>query len=207
MPDCQTNLGSWRWGFVFWLVLICLPFGTSLAGLSFGVVSPAEAQYNTQVPHEYELKAIYLYNFLNFVYWPEERCGKSEGKAREIAVIGHSPFGNALKALQDKLDKSQKQPLSIIYYGSYREGMDLSGCRLLFVCDSEKENFDKIIASVQGSPVLTVADSEQFIEAGGMITLISRQNKVRWAINRSHLPLAGLRMSAKLLDIAVEVVE
>lgn len=210
LPHChpcyQTNRGFWRWGFVLLLALLCPALSSSLAGLSLPSVASANAGQARDVPREYQLKAVYLYNFLNFVYWPKEKCDPPGVEPREIAVIGNSPFGEALQALQAKLNKAGT-PLSVIYLGSYKEGMDLSGCRLLFVSDSEKENFAKIVASVAGEPVLTVADSEEFVEAGGMITLISRQNKVRWAINRTYAREAGLRMKAKLLDIAVKVVE
>ncbi|MBU0675180.1 MAG: YfiR family protein [Proteobacteria bacterium] len=191
---------------VFWLALLCPVLSTSLAGFSLPSLTLANAMQSREVPREYQLKAIYLYNFLNFVYWPLEKCDPPGVMPREIAVIGHSPFGDALQALKHKLHKAGT-PLDVIYLGSYHKGMDLSGCRLLFVCDSEKQNFETIIASVAGKPVLTVGDSEEFVEAGGMITLISRQNKVRWIINRMHTREAGLQMKAKLLDIAVKVVE
>lgn len=160
-----------------------------------------------KVFREAELKAVYLYNFLHFVQWPTEKCGEGNEHPREIAVIGEAPLGQALLALQAKLEATQKKRLSIVFYGPYEEGMDLSGCRLLFISDSEKNNFHKILAALEDEPVLTVADNDHFLSAGGIITLISRKNKIRWAINRDSARRAGLRLSSKLLDIAVKVIE
>lgn len=156
---------------------------------------------------EAELKAVYLYNFLHFVQWPENKCGQGNEHPREIGVIGRASFEKDLLALRDKLKATQKNDLSLVFYGPYKEGMDLSGCRLLFIGDSERKNFAKIVESLKGEPVLTVADDDYFLSAGGMITLISRKNKIRWAINRASVRRAGLRLSSKLLDIAVKVIE
>jgi len=168
-------------------------------------VEPAHIGYDTKAPSEYELKAIYLYNFLQFVQWPKEKCPLPEGKAQEIGVLGDSSFEPVLKALQEKLKTRNKQ-LKLTFYGPYHEGMDLSDCCLLFISSSELKNLPRILNNLENKPILTVADSNAFINKGVMITLVAHKNKVRWAINRKPVKKAGLRLNAKLLDIAVEVI-
>lgn len=167
------------------------------------------AGQDTNSPSEDQLKAVYLYNFLNYVHWPEEKCEAPAAKLREIAVLGAIDlfsFNAALQTLQSKLNKDGKS-LPVVYLGPYKDGMDLSGCRLLFVSNAEKKNYAKILAQVTGEPVLTVADSEEFIEAGGMLTLISRQNNVRWVVNRKTAEQAGLRVNSRLLAMAIMVID
>jgi hypothetical protein len=168
-------------------------------------VEPAHIKYKTDAPSEYELKAIYLYNFLQFVQWPRDKCPLPDGKAQEIGVLGDSAFKPVLKALQEKL-KTKNQYLQLTFYGPYHEGMDLSNCCLLFISASEQEKLPGILDSLGDKPVLTVADSDTFITPGVMITLVSHQNKIRWAIDREPVNRAGLRLSSKLLDIAVQVI-
>lgn len=73
---------------------------------------------------EYELKAVCLYNFTHFAYWPaEKKPQKSEPVT--IGVVGHSPFGEAFVELQAIAQQGHKMGISICYYGSSREGMDL----------------------------------------------------------------------------------
>ena len=154
---------------------------------------------------EYELKAVYLYNFLRFVTWPEGKDVSSGAKV--IAVVGHSPIRAELKRLQAKLARSGSSPsITVTFHGSYRAGMDLSGCHLLYVADSEKNHFAEITASLGRAPVLTVADDESFLQAGGMIALLQHNNSVRWAINRPPLAVARLRLSAKLLEMAINII-
>lgn len=156
---------------------------------------------------EYDLKAVYLYNFLQFVQWPESTKPPGADGAMVIGVLGESPFGNALKNLQENLLKSGMKPIRVAYYGRFREGMDLEECHLLFVCASEKKNFRRIVAALRDTPVLTVADTENFLAAGGMITMVHDRAKIRWLINRAAAYRTGLRLSPQLLSIALKVDE
>jgi len=179
------------------LVLVCLMWTSPFLRLAHGEKSRVS---------EYDLKAVYLYNFLHFVHWPDKKkTGYFEPKV--ISVVGISPLENSLKKLQSKLQKTGKKDLYINYLGPYHKGMDLSRCHLLFISASEKDNFAKIIADLKNSPVLTVADVDGFLTAGGMITLVTRKNRISWEINRTPVRLARLRLSAKLLDIAFRVVD
>ncbi len=160
-----------------------------------------------QAVQEYELKAVYLYNFLQFVQWPQPKRMISKDGAMVIGVVGESPFGDALEELQADVRKSGMKPVKIIQYGSYQENMDLGSCHLLFMSASEKSNFRKIIAGLRDAPVLTVAESENFLSSGGMVSLVQGGGKVRWMINRTAADRAGLRFSSQLLSIALKVVE
>ena len=190
----QTLLG---WVCLFIFLLIAWPART---------VEPAYIKSDTSTPSEYELKAIYLYNFLKFVQWPDNKCHLHDGQSHQIAVLGDSPFNQVLLSLQEKLRAKDKE-LEITFYGPYRKDMELSCCCLLFITETERNNLQRILKQLAGKPVLTVADTDTFIDQGVMITLVSRNNKIRWAINRQPIPESGLKLSAKLLDIAVQVID
>jgi hypothetical protein len=159
-----------------------------------------------QVAPEYELKAVYLYNFLQFVQWPESQRLLTKDGAMVIGIVGDSPFGEAFEELQATIRKSGMKPVRVVRYGRYREDMDMTHCHILFVSASEKQNFSKIIADLKDAPVLTVADTENFLSSGGMINLVRSQGKIRWMINRAQADRAGLRFSVQLLTLAVKVV-
>jgi len=169
-------------------------------------VEPAHIRYDADTPSEYELKAIYLYNFLKFVHWPDNKCHLNKNRSHQIAVLGESPFNQVLIALQEKLRKNDKE-LQVTFYGPYRKNMELSCCCLLFITESERSNLSSILNQLAGEPVLTVADADSFMDRGVMITLVSLKNKIRWVINRQPVNASGLKMNAKLLDIAVKVID
>ncbi|NTV15311.1 MAG: YfiR family protein [Desulfobulbaceae bacterium] len=168
---------------------------------------PPNAQSAQTIPQEYELKAVYLYNFLQFVNWPTGACATKSGRIEEIAVLGDSPISESLKNLKAELKRTRGFEISLRFYGRYEEGMDLSGCQLLFIAQPELRHLKKIIGSLKGKPALLVADDEDCLDQGCMISLLTQSNKVRWAINRRSAEASGLRMNARLLEMAMKVVE
>lgn len=119
--------------------------------------------------------------------------------------MGRSPFGGAFEELQAHLKESHKKNIIVVNHGPYRDGMNLRQSNLLFISNSEKKNMVAIINNLHTTPVLTVSDMDGFLEAGGMICLIVCNNKVRWAINRIALNTAGLKLNAKLLQLALQI--
>ena len=187
----------WFGCLVFCLVHLACPART---------VEPSPIPRDMDAPSEQELKAIYLYNFLQFVQWPMEACHLPGGNAREITILGHTSLQPVLKSLQAKLHEKNKD-LILVFHESYQEGMDLSACSLLFIGASEQKEFAKILKSIDGKHVLTVTDATDIVESGVMITLLSRGKKIRWEVNRKPVADAGLKMSAKLLELAEKVIE
>ncbi len=166
---------------------------------------------------EYEIKAVYLYNFLLFVEWPEsddnekedsDSTGKIDGdRSIIIGILGEDPFGKSFKEVEDKRVFASKRRLEVKRFGRYRKKTDLSGCDLLFVCESEKKNFSEILGPLKEKPILTVGEWRGFLEAGGMINLVKVKNRIRWEINRTPVKKAQLKMNSQFLRNATRVVE
>lgn len=197
-PSCTYWRGGGGW------LRALLPWALLCSALLTPLVAGAGALVKEEL-REYELKAVYLYNFLHFVYWPAAAGGSGSAPVG-IGVVGESPFGSALAELQEQVRASGRGELVVREYGPYRPGLELQANSLLFVCASEQEHLPAILARLAGSPVLTVADLPGFLAAGGMIALVTGENgKVGWRINRSAVQRAGLTVSAKLLQMALPV--
>lgn len=168
---------------------------------------PPQEQAAEQRVGANELKAVYLYNFLQFVQWPEPRRGAAPASPPTIGVLGDTPLNRTLEELQATLGESGKGPIRVIRFGPHREGLDLGSCQLLFVGASESGQFDRIIGALRNSPVLTVADAGGFLESGGMIALVESEGRLRWMVNRAAAEKAGLRFNAQLLRLAIKVLE
>lgn len=152
-----------------------------------------------------QLKAVYLYNFLQFVTWPTDSKAPELSKTVTIGVVGDSPMNQALEDLASNLKKTEKSSIRIVHYGRYEDGMDLKACNVLFVSASEKHCSAEIIESLEKAPVLTVGDSDAFLSAGGMITMFERQDRIRYHVNRKAAAAADLRLSSQLLKTAVSI--
>jgi len=240
---------------------------------------------------EYEVKAAFMYNFLKFVDWPEEKMASNDNQII-IGIIGEDPFGSAADILKDKkvedrnvvikhfdgfqqlkeavekdkteltdkikaLSKSQIiyrdndgkivikpadefNELKSITDGAAREKKieelkkrgflladpskaediktiidtiangqmeTLKRCHLLFICPSEKKTVNEIIDLVKNQGVLTVADTQEFLDAGGIVNFVIEDNKVRFDINLTASEKAGLKIRSQLLRLAKKVVK
>src|SRR5450759_5242884 len=81
------------------------------------------------------------------------------------------------------------------------------GCNILFISESEKKRLPTLLAALRGSNVLTVADMDNFIGAGGMVQFVVDDARVRVAIDVGATGRARLKVSSKLLALARTVTE
>jgi hypothetical protein len=72
---------------------------------------------------------------------------------------------------------------------------------MLFVPRSESSHIEQILAAV-GKGVVTVGETDDFLDRGGMISLPTDRNRVRLRIAPSTLRAANLTVSSKLLRVA-----
>lgn len=141
---------------------------------------------------EYQVKALFVYHFGQYVDWP---AGSSAaGTPFVIGVVGNDPFGRFLDDLvrEERLDG---RPILVQHYASPGE---IKNCNILFVGSGARE----ALAAVAGKPVLTVGESPDFIQAGGMIQFYTEQDRIRFIIRPSAAKAVKLTLSSKLLRLA-----
>jgi YfiR/HmsC-like len=174
--------------------LRCVWLGLAL-GVA-GVFLPAAAQG----AGEYQVKAAYLYQFLNFVEWPE-RAFANAGASFEICVMGADPFGSDLdNTVRGK--RVRGRPVHVQRIAAQVEG---KSCHVLFIAASERTRLSRILEAVASRPLLTVSELPGFEEQGGIIRFVVEHDNVRLRINPNNGAAAGLQISAKLLSVATVV--
>lgn len=148
-------------------------------------------------PSEPELKAVFLYNFAKFIQWPTDSL-RTNDSAFIIGIIGDNPFGDALKnSVEGKQVRKQK-----VHVLNISSEDSLADCEMLFVCASEKNRYENILKNIAGKPILTVGETTDFIDAGGIIGFYMKDNMVRFIINVEAAAQADLNISSKLLKLA-----
>jgi hypothetical protein len=150
---------------------------------------------------DYDLKAVFLFNFAEFVEWPDSAFADANSPIA-IGVFGDNPFGNSLEeAIRGETVHNRK-----LVVKQLREPAEASACQILFISDTDPKHLDQIFAVVRGKPVLTVGETKDFASQRGMIQFISKESKIRFIINRENVKAAGLSISSKLLKVAYEVI-
>jgi uncharacterized protein DUF4154 len=173
---------------------------TVLAGLvSLTSVAIACAQANPS--GEYQVKAAFLFHFAQFVDWPSEAF-KDAATPLTYCTAPGDPFGGALDAsLNGKVIDGRA--VRVLHF---RETQEIQGCQVLFMGIADKKFTSATLASLKGTPVLTVGESEHFVQEGGMIGFFLEDNKVRFEINLAAAEHAKLKISAGLLSLPKSVI-
>lgn len=144
---------------------------------------------------EYRLKAAFVYNFMVFTEWPPEVAGKLT-----LCVMG-SDIGSALDVLVN--DKSIGTRTVVVQRISERQ--PVAGCQVLFLSPAAVADLPRILESLNGKSVLTLADSPGAAREGVSINMDLRDSKVVFEVNLKALRSAGLAVSSKLLRLAKAV--
>jgi hypothetical protein len=150
-----------------------------------------------QAFREYDLKAVFLYNFTQFVEWPP-RAFPDSSTPLVIGILGADPFGKILdEVVRGEVIRNRK-----LIVQRYARPEEVKTCHVLFISRSETGRLDQLLASLKGRNILTVGESGGFTQQGGMIGFATERNKIRLRINLTAAKEAGLIISSKLLRVA-----
>lgn len=149
-------------------------------------------------PAEYEVKAVYLYNFSKFIEWPANASAATRDHL-VIGVIGDDPFGPLLDETVRPKSVADDPRLVVRRFTRLE---DVVNANILFISSSEAERLPQILRILDGASVLTVGEMDRFAERGGMIALKLEDKKVRFDINLDSVRRANLKLSSHLLKLA-----
>lgn len=164
----------------------------ALGLMGFGAVKNSSAQLSAA--REYQVKAVFLFNFAQFVDWPPGAFAETQSPL-VIGILGENPFEGFL----DDAVRGEKAHGHDLTVQLFRRVEEITQCHILFISRSESARLDQILAKLRGRPVLVVSDMENFARRGGMIRLLTENNKIRLRVNVEAARAAQLTISSKLL--------
>jgi hypothetical protein len=145
---------------------------------------------------EYQVKAVYLFNFAKFVEWPRQAF--SGPNVTFTICLAGDPFDGALaKTIQG--ETVNNRPLTI---RRLTGGENVTGCHILYVSRSESARFAEILSVAANAAILTVGETEDFINSGGMIRFVEAGQRIRFEINPDAAERGSLKVSSRLLRLA-----
>lgn len=148
-------------------------------------------------PGEYQVKALFLSRFAQFVRWPTVAFADADDPI-VIGIVGRDPFGRVIDQIVAQ-QMAQNRQLEVKRFKRVR---DLEFCHLLFIPDSRAKDLREILERLQGHPVLTVGESGKFIAEGGCIQFVIADATVRFEIGIESAESAGLKVNSRLLDLS-----
>lgn len=145
-------------------------------------------------PTEYQLKAVFLFNFAQFVEWPRDAFASADTPLA-ICVLGKDPFGSNL----DDAVRGESAGGRRLVVERHAGTASVDSCHILFVPAAESGEIDGLVARLKDNRTLLVTDGPQH---GAMIGLVKERNRIRLRVNLSAVNAAQLTISSKLLRIA-----
>ena len=164
--------------------------------LCFALVLTAclRAARGAEAPSEYQVKAVFVYNFSHFVDWPPQAFSAPD-QPFVIGILGDDPFGTRVdEAVRG--EQIDRHPLLVRRFGSIG---DIGDCQILYIGRSERARLPQILAALNHRSMLTVSDLDGSSQRGVMMEFLTENNRIRLRINVDAARAAGLTISSKLL--------
>ncbi|MCG8615982.1 MAG: YfiR family protein [Desulfobacterales bacterium] len=168
-----------------------------------------------------KLKAAFLLNFMKFSEWPEDSF-KDDDSPILLTVYGADTIGTALD--QTLTDRAVHGRTIVIHRAlppvrnhykkpeEYRAALSATMDRLrqshvVLLAGLEEESTQHLINSVADAPVLLVGDGQQYVKSQTMLDLVKNEGRIRIYANREALEESQVKVSSRLLKLAVLVGE
>lgn len=150
---------------------------------------------------EYQIKASLIYNFLKFIEWPQDSKELSN-QTLHICTLGEERYGRALGILDNETVNSLQIKVDRL---SGLEESSLDNCMVVVINESLAGAVPTIMRVLKNHSVLTIGETDGFLENGGIINFIVQGKKIRFEINNEAAAKARLVISSKLLRLASNV--
>jgi YfiR/HmsC-like len=148
-------------------------------------------------PSEYQVKAVFLFNFARFVNWPAMTF-TSAGGPFSLCVYGSDPFGGDL----DEVVRGETIGGRPLVVRRLHERHELAGCQIVYIAGSANRELESVVAELDRRATLTVSDLDGAARRGAMIRMMTVDGKIRLRINVEAVRAAGLTVSSNLLRAA-----
>lgn len=168
-----------------------------LAGFLSLLAQMTHAASDADSVKEYQVKALFLYNFANFVEWPKEAFTSPDEPLR-MCLYGAVPFGEFLDMVNGA--SIRDRVLDVIRTTDYRKIQ--SGCHILFVGIDRQSQLEQFFKDLNHLFVLSVGNLDDFANSGGVVNIVRTQDQQQFEINLSKAIENGLFISSDLLALA-----
>ena len=165
---------------------VCFVFAFSLFMTSFTL------QANESDVKDHNLKAVYLFRFAFLTNWNEFI---PTDKRYNFCAESLSDVSNTLKKL---IDTKPDNATFIAFNVS--QSSELSRCHIVYTIQKDPQKIAML--KKQMPHALLVGEGKEFIQAGGMIAFIKRNNRIKPLINIEQVTLAGLSLRSQLLSVS-----
>jgi hypothetical protein len=143
---------------------------------------------------EYEVKAAFILNFIKFTEWAD-----TNRSTTAVCVYKDPDVFQTAKSLEGK--RANESTLSLVLV---EEPSTIEPCHVVFIPRGASD-LGEVLKAAKGRGILTIGDTPDFLERGGMIGFLQEGDRIRFTISQQNASAQGLKFSAKLLALGVTI--
>ncbi|MGN6387736.1 MAG: YfiR family protein [Verrucomicrobiota bacterium] len=168
--------------------------------LALSAILLVPCQVKAQTVSETEIKAAFIYNSAKFTEWPKNIFSDDDAPIN-LMVLGDEDFTSKLTSLLKgkKAHGRSFQVKRVVNPG------DAKNAQILFVPAGETKRFPSFYEVIKKTPVLTIGESAQFLDQGGIINLVFEDDLLRFEIHPESAERANLVISSRLMRLAKNI--
>ncbi len=148
---------------------------------------------------EFKVKASYLLNLPMFADWP---ASAARFQSFKVCIIGETPLHDVLETMKER--KIKNRQVSIV---TIQDIAQSDGCQVLFIAASERYRLQRLLPEAHRLGIMTISDIRDFAKHGGMVSLLSINNKITYDLNLVSARSAGISFSSQILKLANDVIK
>jgi hypothetical protein len=149
---------------------------------------------------EQSIKAAYLYKFADYVEWPREVL-EDRAIPLTIGVVG----ADALARELEEMTRGRTAHGRSILVRRIGPRDSLDGLHVLFVGSAGTGDLPDLTTAARQHAVLLVTEASDALELGSVINFRPINKRIRFEISLDSADRSGLKLSARLLAVAVHV--
>jgi hypothetical protein len=144
------------------------------------------------------VKAAFVLNFARYTVWPDIAFSDAATPIN-LYVYGGKKTWKAFRNIDGQQVGARKIRVRLM-----KPAETVDNCHIMFVDhDVDRKILATMLAAVKRQPVLTVGETEDFITLGGIINIFRKNERFYFEIKPSRASRGGLRISSRLLKLAI----
>jgi hypothetical protein len=167
-----------------------------LLALAFaGLTSPAAAQ----APLDFEVKAAYIYRFLDYVTWPPQSFRAPDDPLLIGALQNDEVAAELARLTRERTVQGRRLQLVLV-----KDERD-PGVHALYVPRAESGRAARVLDAARQRPILVVTDHPEGLDRGGVINFVPAAGRIQFEVSLEAAARTGLEISSRLLAVAIRV--
>ena len=174
---------------------------TWAVGVTLALAGSFAADVQAQAASERQVKAAFLYRFIEYVRWPESVLPRPDSPI-VIGVLSDPAMVAEVQAVV--MGRSLRGHPLVVRAVREAELAGISGVHVLFLGEQVNNRLQRIIRGVEGA-VLVVSEAEDGLAHGSVINFVIADRRVRFEVALMPAAARSLGIGSGLLSVAINV--